>query len=168
MKNAPYMQLYLAAYVEASKKNARDAKFVSVATDKGRIHGRNVMLTALVLPDNMASWLPPQAPLDMACFRRFQAEFRCGGGGSKPIPRVCFHPTCVWSPPIFFRHVVGPRTPWGSLNQGCPRLVPVSRFGPRRRAGVGGFGPPSQPSNMDSISELWPVIDIPCETPGCL
>lgn len=111
MKNAPYMQLYLAAYVEASKKNARDAKFVSVATDKGRIHGRNVMLTALVLPDNMASWLPPQAPLDMACFRRFQAEFRCGGGGQNRFRGF-----------VFTRHVFGPRLFFSDM-----LLVPVPR-----------------------------------------
>lgn len=59
--HATYMQAYLSAYVKASKENTGEETCFSVATDKGRVHGLNLMMTALVKPDNSASWMPPQA-----------------------------------------------------------------------------------------------------------
>lgn len=116
MNNPSYMQLYLAACVEGAKKNAAEAKFVSIATDTGRIHGRNVALAAMVLPDNTASWLPPQAPLEMARFRRLPARAQGEIGFRKPTPRVGFQSRKNWFPSFFPRLFLVPAPRGGGLN----------------------------------------------------
>lgn len=126
LHNPAYMGSFLSSYVAASRKNAKGAQCVSVATDKGRIHGFNLMLTAMVLPDNTSSWLPPQASVV------YEGSLPAAPetprlGLRKPTPRLGFRTPFFLVPVSAARVFLVPVTLGGSKSV----QMRVCRIGPR-------------------------------------
>lgn len=53
--------IVLHRYAVATQHKMRGSQFASIAVDASRVGRRNVLHAAVALPDNSATWAPPQA-----------------------------------------------------------------------------------------------------------
>lgn len=84
---------HMCAYVKTSAALGSDAMELSIALDKSRVFGRGLMSFAVVMPNNLAWWAPPQARSgSILCSGRMRSNTRC------------FCQKCVRFQVVFFLH----------------------------------------------------------------